>query len=109
MSAIGNLIDDSRSEAYDNGFKAGYEQGKRDALLEKENLQVSTVVGYEAGYEQGAKEERERVLDEVYQKLHSDMNDRSFVDSDGDFIQCIGLSTDVLCWLEESIRSSKEK
>lgn len=87
--------------------REAYEQGKRDALLEKDNLQVSTVVGFEAGYDQGAREERERVLDEVYQKLLSDMNDRSFVDSDGDFIQCIGLSMDEIDDAIKSLRSSK--
>ena len=58
-------------------------------------------------YDQGAREERERVLDEVYQKLLSDMNDRSFVDSDGDFIQCIGLSMDEIDDAIKSLRSSK--
>lgn len=62
----------------------GYEQGKKDALLERDNLNVSTIVGFEAGYSEGMKakqaqheqelrdavegarkEERERVLDEI--------------------------------------------
>ncbi len=66
---INELIERANSEA----FRRGYEKGKQDALLQKDNLNVSTIVGYEFGYEvgkrdgikEGAKEERERIITEL--------------------------------------------
>lgn len=83
--------------------REAYEQGKRDALLEKDNIQVSTLVGYDTGYDRGAREERERVLEVI-----SDGKSALYeIKPDGNWDYILQAKMDVLCWIEESLRSSK--
>lgn len=60
-----SAIDDCEERIQKEAYQRGYEQGKKDALLQKENLQISTVIGYESGHEEGAKAEREWVLESL--------------------------------------------
>ena len=53
--------------------------------------------------------ERKKVLDEVWNKLISEMNNRSFVDADGDFHQGAGLSMDELEMTIEGLRQKEGK
>ena len=64
MVFVNGPIDQLCQRADAEAYQRGYEQGKKDALLQKENLQVSTVIGYESGYEDGAKAEREKAREE---------------------------------------------
>ena len=82
--------------------REAYEQGKRDALLEKDNLHVSTLVGYDEGYKVGAREERERVID-LLLPIFAEDNRSPFEGED-----CPNCDRTIRAYLE-SLRSSKEK
>jgi hypothetical protein len=53
------------------------------------------------------KDDRDKMLDEIWQKILSETNDRSFVDTDGDYQQCTGLSIDELEFVIKEHRQSK--